>query len=44
MQASIIIAPSKQTAQKDFIKLFPTLCVGSPAKVDNGIGATAVYI
>ena len=44
MQASMITAPSSRTPQYDFIKDLPTFCVGSPAKVDNGIGASAVYI
>ena len=43
IQAKTIIAPSNQTALNDFKKLFPTCCVGSPANVDKGIGAIAVY-
>ena len=43
MQASIMIAPSKQTAAYPFRKLMPILCVGCPAKVESGIGAIAVY-
>ena len=43
MQLKTIIAPSKQTAQYDLRKLFPTFCVGSPANVLKGIGAMAVY-
>ena len=42
IQERTIIAPSKQTAQYDLRKLFPTFCVGSPAKVESGIGAIAV--
>ena len=44
MQASTITAPSSKTAQQLFIKLLPTFCDGSPAKVERGIGASAVYI
>ena len=43
IQERTIIAPSKQTAVNDFKKLAHILCVGSPAIVDNGIGAIAVY-
>ena len=43
IQDNTIIAPSRHTAEKDFKKLLPTCCVGSPAKVDKGIGAMAVY-
>ena len=44
MQASMITAPSRRTPQYDFINDLPTFCVGSPAKVENGIGARAVNI
>lgn len=37
-----MIAPSKQTAAYDLIKLLPTFWLGSPAKVDKGTGAIAV--
>lgn len=40
---SIIITPSKQTAEYPFKKLFPTFCVGSPPKLANAIGEIAVY-
>ena len=43
MHESIIITPSKQAPKYPFTKLLPTDCVGSPPKVDNGIGAIAVY-
>ena len=43
IQDKTIIAPSKQTAVKDLRKLFATFCVGSPATVESGIGAIAVY-
>ena len=43
MHDNTIIAPSKQTAEQLFKKLLPTFCVGSPANVESGIGAIAVY-
>ncbi len=44
MQNSTITAPSKQTAQQLLINDLPIFCEGSPAKVDRGIDASAVYI
>ncbi len=43
IQARTIIAPSRQTAVNDLRKLFATFCVGSPATVESGTGAIAVY-
>ena len=34
--------PFTKYPQYDFINDLPTFCVGSPAKVENGIGARAV--
>jgi hypothetical protein len=42
MQASTMIAPSRQTAAYPLRKALPMLCVGSPAKEAKGIGAIAV--
>ena len=44
IQARTMIPPSSRTAQKLFINVYPTFCVGSPANVDKGIGAIAAYI
>ena len=44
IHASTIIAPSRSTAQKLFKNVLPTFCVGSPAKVESGIGVIAAYI
>lgn len=44
IQASIITAPSSNTPQYDLTNDLPTFCVGSPAKVEKGIGARAVNI
>ena len=42
-QASITIAPSRQTPAKDLTNCFAIPCVGSPADEDNGIVAIATY-